>query len=171
MPLSYVICENDQPDNTGNHHDFVTETVACAQLTGKYYMVDRTSVFNMSVSFTTGQPSGDWIKSTMRYYDGRQSMEALKRNFSGEGNATRNLAEAEIMQESIHYKSERAMAFETFLTQCQKLFNIYENEDEDMLDEAKVHFLFPKVQHVGLRSSIDALKATQTTGTVISHDG
>ena len=92
MPLLYVIRENDQPDNTGNHPDFVTETVACAQLTGEYYMADRTSVFNMIVSFTTGQPSGYWIISTLRYYYGRRSMEALRRHFSGEDNATRNLA-------------------------------------------------------------------------------
>ena len=65
-------------------------------------MANRTSVFNMIVSFTTGQPSGDWIKSTLRYSDGRRSMEDLRRHFSGEGNATRNLAEAERMQESIH---------------------------------------------------------------------
>ena len=80
-------------------------------------MADRTSVFNMIASFTTGQPSGDWIKSTLRYSDGRQSMESLRRHFAGEGNATRNLAEAERMQKSINYKSERAMNFKTFLTQ------------------------------------------------------
>ena len=60
------------------------------------------------------------------------------------------------------------MDFETFLTQCQKMFNIYEKEGEEMSDEAKARFLFQKVQHAGLCSSIDALKATQTTGTVIS---
>ena len=61
------------------------------------------------------------------------------------------------------------MAFKTFLTQCQKMLNIYEKEGEEMSDEAKVRFLFRKVHHSGLRSSIDALKATQTTGTVISY--
>ena len=81
-------------------------------------------------------------------------MEALRRHFSGEGNATRNLAEAKIMQESIHYKGKRTMAFETFLTQCQKMFNIYEKEGEEKSDEAKVRFLFRKVQHAVLCSSI-----------------
>ena len=95
MPLSYVIRENDQPDITGNHPDFVMKTVAFAPLTGEYYMADRTSVFNMIVSFMTGQPSGDWIKSTLRYSDGRRSMEAPRRHFAREGNETRNLAEAE----------------------------------------------------------------------------
>ena len=142
MPLSYVIRENDQPDNTGNNPDFVTEKVACIPLTGEYYMADRTSVFNMLVSFKTGQPSGDWIKYTLRYSDGRRSMEAPRRHFSGEGNATRNLAETERLQESIHYKGKRAMAFEKFLTQYQKMFNIYEKKGEEMSDEAKVRFLF-----------------------------
>ena len=61
------------------------------------------------------------------------------------------------------------MSFETFLTQCQNIFNIYEKEGEEMSDEAKVRFLFRKVQNSGLRSSIDALKAAKTTGTVISY--
>ena len=38
-----------------------------------------------------------------------------------------------------------------------------------MSDEAKVRFLFRKVQHTGLRISIDALKASQTMGTTISY--
>ena len=37
------------------------------------------------------------------------------------------------------------------------------------MDEAKVRFLFRKVQHTGLRSSIDALKDSQTTGMTISY--
>ena len=38
-----------------------------------------------------------------------------------------------------------------------------------MSDEAKVRFLFRKVQHTGLHSSIDALKSSQTTGMTISY--
>ena len=38
-----------------------------------------------------------------------------------------------------------------------------------MLEEEKVRFLFIKVQHTGLRSSIDSLKASQNTGTNISY--
>ena len=123
----------------------------------------------MVVSFTTGQPSGDWIKTTMKHSDGQRSIEALRRHFSGEGNATRNLAEAERLNESLHYKSERAMSFKIFLTQCQKMFNIYKKEVEEISDEEKVRFLFSKVQHTGLRSSIDAFKASQTSSTAQSH--
>jgi hypothetical protein len=169
VPLSYVIREEAQPDVDGDHSDFVTKTVACAPLSGEYYDADKASVFNMIVSFTTGQPSGDWIKNTLKYSDGRRSMEALRNHFAGEGNATRNLAEAERLHQATHYKSERAMTFESFLNQCQKMFNIFEKEGEEMSEEAKVRFLFKKVEHAGLRSSIDALKALETTGQAITY--
>ena len=105
----------------------------------------------------------------MENSEGRRLMEDLCRHFSGEGNSTRNIEESEILNESLHYKSERAMSFDIFLTQCQKIFNIYEKEGEEMSDEAKVRFLFNKVQHTGLRSFINALKASQTTDTTIYH--
>ena len=49
------------------------------------------------------------------------------------------------------------------------MLNIYEKVGEEMSEEAKARFLFRKVQHTGLRSSIDALKASKTTGTTISY--
>ena len=61
------------------------------------------------------------------------------------------------------------MSFEIFLTQCQKMFNIYKKEGGEMSEEAKVRFLFSKVQHTGLHSYINALKASQMRGTTISH--
>ena len=83
-----------------------------------YYNTDRLAVFNIIISFTTGQPSGDWVKDTIRYSDGGRSMATLRSHFTGEGNESRNLSEADRLKESLYYKSERAMAFETFLTQC-----------------------------------------------------
>ena len=169
VPLSYVIRDADDPNDQGTFPDFISKTIECAPLEGEYYSADRLSVFNMIVAFTTGQPSGDWIKNTLRFSDGRRSMKALRAHFAGEGNATRNMAEADRLKESLHYKGERSMAFETFLTQCQKMYNIYEKEGEPMTDEAKVRFLYKKVQHSGLRGTIDALKAQQTAGAVITY--
>ena len=169
IPLSYVIRENEDPDNNGEHPDFVNKTIACAPLNGEYYDADKLAVFNMVVSFTTGQPSGDWIKDTLKYADGRKSMKALCTHFAGEGNASRNVAEADRLQESLHYKSERAMAFETFLTQMQRMFNIYEKEGEPMPEDQKVRLLFKKVQHKDLDSAIKALKARQIDGTQLTY--
>ena len=128
VPLAYVIRENENPDNDRTFPDFITRTIACAPLNGEYYDADKLAVFNMIVSFTTGQPSGDWVKNTFKYSCGRRSIIALRNHFAGEGNATRQMAEADRLFTSLHYKSERAMAFETFLTQCQKMYNIRERE-------------------------------------------
>ena len=38
------------------------------------------------------------------------------------------------------------MTFENFLTQTQKMFNIFEKEGEPMEDEAKLCFLFKKTK-------------------------
>ena len=104
IPLSYVIREDDAPKINGTFTDFISQTIDCAPLSGEFYLADRLSVFNMLVSFTTGQPSGDWIKSTVRHTDGRRSMKALRDHFAGEGNATRNISEADRLKESLHYK-------------------------------------------------------------------
>ena len=55
--------KNDAPNLDGEFPDFISRIIRCAPLSGGefYYLVDRLTVFNMLVSFTTGQPSGDWI--------------------------------------------------------------------------------------------------------------
>ena len=163
IPLSYIIRENDEPAADETYIDFVSKTIACAPLNGEFYTADGMPVFNMIVSFTTGLPSGDWIKSTLKYSDGRRSMKALRNHFSGEGNVSRNIAEADRLNESLHYKSERAMPFESFLTQCQKMYNIYEKEGETMAEDAKLRFLFKCIQHPDLKLAVAALRVRMET--------
>ena len=163
IPLSYVIRENDQPDRIGPHANFTEECIACAPLTGVAYDSDRSAVHQALVSFTTGQPSENWIKAINRHKDGRRSMTALRNHFSGEGNVTRRIAEADRYKDTLHYKNERSLPFETFLTKCEKMYNIYAQHKEPMKEEAKIRFLLKKVQHSGLASAIEAMKAKITT--------
>ena len=102
----------------GTFTDFITETIECAPLQGELYLVDRLLVFNMLISFTTGQPSGNWIKTTTRHSDGRRSMQALHDHFAGEGNQYLNIFEADCFKESLHYKSERAIALSRNVKRC-----------------------------------------------------
>ena len=90
-------------------------------------------------------------------------MKALRDHFSGEGNTSRNIAEAERLRDTLHYKNERAMQFETFLTNMEKMFNIFEKEDEPMKEDAKLRMLFQKVQHLNLQKTVEALKVQQRT--------
>lgn len=167
--LAYVIRENTEPDHGGNFPDFISECVACAPLNGPFYDADKLIVYNMIVSFTTGHASGDWIKKTAKYADGRKSMQALRNHYNDEGNASRNLAEATRLRDSLHYKHERSLAFEVFLTKIERMRYIYDKEGEPWTDAALLRFLFEKVQHPGLRVVIESLKAQQTTGTQLSY--
>ena len=169
FPLSYVIRDDEAPNPVGPHANFTEKCIACAPLTGVSYEADRSTVHQSLVSFTTGQPSEDWIKGSNRHKDGRRDMIALRAHFSGEGNATRRIAEADRLKETLHYKNERSLPFETFLTKCQKMYNIYAQHGEVMAEDAKIRFLFKNIQHTGLESAIEAMKAkitTEPTGTV-----
>jgi hypothetical protein len=169
IPLSYVVRDNDDPDTTTEQPEFINKTVACAPLNGEHFDADKLTVFNFIVSFTTGQPSGDWVKDTVRFSNGRRSMKALRDHFLGEGNATRSLASAEGLRSSLRYVNERSMAFETFLTQCQRMFNIFKQENEPMSEEAKIRFLFQSIQHKDLLVAVEALRAQQTTGSNLTY--
>lgn len=169
IPLSYVIREDDEPDTSGKYGDFITKTIHCAPLEGEFYEADRMTVFNFLVSFTADQPSGDWIKSTLKHNDGRRSMKALRNHFAGEGNASRNMAEADRLKDTLHYKNERAMTFEIFLTNCQKMYNIYEKEGEEMGEDAKIRFLIKKIEHQGLKPSVEALSVRRAAGESLTY--
>ena len=62
IPLSYVIRTNDNSDIKGEYPDFITWTIAYTLLKGEFYTTDKMTIFNILVSFTTSQPSADWIK-------------------------------------------------------------------------------------------------------------
>ena len=96
-------------------------------------------------------------------------MTTLRTHFAGAGNDTRNKAEADRLHDSLHYKSERSMAFEVFLTNCEKMYNIYNKEGEPWPEDRKIRYLIKKVQHEKLQSAIDALQVQQTVGNAFTY--
>jgi len=60
------------------------------------------------------------------------------------------------------------MAFDLFLTQLQKMFNIYKEQSEEVPEDQKVRTLYKKIQNNDLDRAIQALKAQQTVGAVIT---
>ena len=61
------------------------------------------------------------------------------------------------------------MPFETFLTCCQEMFDIFKKYGEGLTPDAKIRFLFSKINNAGLSSAVAAMKAkiaTEATGSV-----
>ena len=85
-------------------------------------------------------------------------MLALREHYSGEGNASRQIATAERMRDGLHYKNKRSLAFSIFLDHMQKMFIIYEEEGEEFTENAKLRELFKRVQHPQLQDTDKALK-------------
>ena len=144
IPLSYVPRDNEAPDRIGPFADFIEQTIAQAPLNGTNFDADRSTVHQIILSFTTGQLSETWVKPVIRQKNGRADVIALRDHFSGEGNTSRRIGRAEKLKETLHYKNESSMPFETFLTRCQEMFNIFKKYGEGLTPEAKIRFYFPK---------------------------
>ena len=73
----------------------------------------------------------------------------MKDHFLGEGNAARIVMEVYQPKDRIHYKNEQSMTFELFLIKCQKMYNIYRDEGEELNEDTFI--LFYLKRHLSLQ--------------------
>jgi hypothetical protein len=94
IPLSYVVRDNEEPDEDEMYLSFNERMIAHAPHTGQYYEADSRCVHNLLTGFLHGEPTETWIRSLSHFQDGRCDMLALRRHYAGEGNSTRRIADA-----------------------------------------------------------------------------
>ena len=157
VPLSYVVNEVADPVDDTDYESFTNEQ-AIVPLTGPVFQANSRKVHQLIKSFLQTETAEQWIKPLARKQSGRADMEALRKHYSGEGNTSRRIAVAEHIRDSLHYKNERAMQFSAFLDKLQKMINIFEEEDEQMTEQAKVRMLLKKVEHPQLQDAVGALR-------------
>jgi hypothetical protein len=81
-------------------------------------------------------------------------MIALRKHYAGKGNSTRRISDAKKIQNTLHYKTKQALPFNKFLDSLQKMFTIFEEENEPLTEHAKVDELLTKVQNSGLAAAL-----------------
>ena len=162
VPLSYVVRDNDEPDTGGTFESFNERAIACSPLTGASFQADARKVHQLLKSFLQSESAEQWIKPIARKQSGRLDMKSLRDHYSGEGNTSRRIAVAERIRDTLHYKSERAMQFSSFLDKLQKMFNIFSEEGEEISEQAKVRILLKKVEHPQLQDAVNALRVRAT---------
>ena len=91
-------------------------------------------------------------------------MIVLRAHYSGEGNSSRRIGEAERLRDSIHYKNERSMSFSSYLGKVQKMFNIFADQKELYTEDMKLRSIFSTLYHPLLSAAIKALKVSETIG-------
>jgi hypothetical protein len=141
VPLSYVVREKEDPDLSGVFDSFNERAIACSPLVGAVFQADARKVHQLIKSFLQTETAEQWIKPLARRQSGRADMKALRDHYSGEGNTSRRIAVAERIRDTLHYKNERAMPFSGFLDKLQKMFNIFEEEKEEITDQANIRRL------------------------------
>ena len=159
VPLSYIICDNADPDHARDFAgDFTEKTIACAHLKGPKFRADSRKVHQLLKNFLTAESAEQWIQLLAPRGNGRNDILELCRHYEGEGNQSRRIASTDKYRETLHYKSECAMPWETFLDRMQKMFNIYKEEGEEMTENAKLRELFKRTKHPQLTESVKALE-------------
>ena len=159
VPLSYIVRDNEAPDHGRDFEgDFTEEIIACAPLRGPKFKADARKVHQLLKNFLTAESAEQWIRPLAARGNGRDDILELRRHYEGEGNQSRRIASADKYRETLHYKSERAMPWETFLDRMQKMFNIYKEEGEEMTENAKLRELFKRTKHPQLTESVKALE-------------
>ena len=158
VPLSYVVRDKEESDSMGTFESFNERSIACAPLSGVVFQADSRKVHQLLKSFLQTETAEQWIKPLARKQSGRAEMIALRNHYSGEGNTSRRIATAERIRDTLHYKNERALQFSAFLDKLQKMFNIFEEENEEISEQAKVRMLLKKVEHPQLQDAVNALR-------------
>ena len=139
VALSYVVREHEASyHETDFGNDFTARSIACAPLNDSSFRADARKVHQLLMNFLVAESAEQWIKDLTPRVNGRRDMEALHNHYGGEGNASRGIATAEKLRESLHYKSERSLPFSTFLDRMQNMFNIFKEEGEQLTENAKV---------------------------------
>ena len=166
IPLSYIVREMDIPVPGQEYPTFNDRMINRAPLTGQYFVADTRRVHNLLVGFLQGENTEGWIRSIAKYQDGRRDMIALRRHYAGEGNCTRRIGDAKKIQNFLHYRTERALPFNKFLDSLQRMFTIFEEENEPLSERAKVDELLTKVQCASLTAAVAQLRYQLNTSGV-----
>jgi hypothetical protein len=110
--------------------------------------------------FVQGETAKTWIKPKEKRQNGRLNFKAVQTHYGGKGNKAVRIKEAEVLRNSLHYKNERAMSFETFLTNMQAMFTGFVDNGELLTVAQKIRLLFQKVHSPSLTQVKNALQVS-----------
>jgi hypothetical protein len=122
IPLDYIIRDKVEPD-IQEDVDYMVGLVLQAPLTGAALRTDNSKVHGYLVSKLETGPGAEWIINTLTTHNGFAAFQALTAHLTGAGNVPRQLADAEFMEATLHYKSEKGqVTWAEFLIRANKMF-------------------------------------------------
>ena len=168
VPLSYVVQDQAAPDCTTDFQgEFIAETIACTTLSDAHLQADTRKLHQLLKNYLVYDTDERWISSIEKSANDWDEFDALRRHCSGEGNVSRRIAMVDRLQDTLQYNSERALSFNTFLDNMQKMFNIFRDEGGPMADSTQVCEIFMRVQHPQLYDTVKALEVRSELYSII----
>ena len=144
-----------QPD-----YDFEHLSINCVPLAGLTYKTDYRKLHQLIHGFVQGETAEKWINTKERKQDGRLKYLALMSHYGEEDNKVVRVKETEALQTPLIYNNERAMSFEKFLVNMQKLFIGFYDNVGILNDLHNIRLIFQKVQNPILTQIKESLQVS-----------
>lgn len=157
VPLIYVVRQEPTPKPGDTFESFDEECIAKAPLSGPAFQADARSVHMVIKSLVVGEHAEQWMKGGYTKKNGREDLTKLSAHFQGKGNSSRSIHDAERLLATLHYKNERAMSFENFVSKAQAMWNMFHINGEEKSTSAQVRWLLNSVNDPTLVATIASL--------------
>lgn len=160
VPLNYIVCWRDEPEENAEEENDAKEAVALAPLQGDAFAIDNRKVYEILKSLIIEGPVWSYFTTAVdKAKDGRAAWILLRDHFEGETYLNCDVEEAEAVIEALHYKKEFAnFSFEDFITQLTKHYNTLERHDQAVTEEKKVQDLLRKITDPTLEAAKQAVR-------------
>ena len=165
IPLSYLIRSKETGDPEAKYDSFDEMCISCAPLSGPAFEADAAILHQKMISWTQGQDSFQFIKKNKKMNNGRVDHQLLAAHYNGAGNKEVRIKKAKMLKETLHYKNEKIMKFDTFLSKIEEMVNIFEDVGQPMYKDEILTFLLDKIQSQELSADISTLRAKKAQGT------
>lgn len=163
IPLNYIICKEDEPDEDVEYDNDAEMAAAIAPLEGQAFEVDNRRVYAIIKSLIIEGPAWSYIMPAVdRAKNGRRAWKLLRDHYGNETFMNREIEEADSAIERLHYKKEYInFTFEDFITQLTKHYNTLEHHGEFISEETKVCNLLKKVTDPTLEAVKQTIKVNE----------
>ena len=158
VPLLYLIREKEIGDRTVAYSTFDEKAIACAPLFGPTFEADATKLHQKHIAWTRDQDSFQFIKKLRSKNNGRLDQLALVDHYDGAGNKEVRLQQAIKLKATLHYKNERVLKFDLYLSKIEEMCNAFDDSEQAMYEKEKFEFLMTRCQNPMLQVDIASLR-------------
>ena len=147
IPLSYVIRENDAPDQK-ERNTWEEKSVLAVSITGRIYKQDNLMLHNIILrNIADTSDAFTYVKPYIKKDDGRTDIKVLRSRHENVAMKEQCVSEANRTIETIQYRNERSMTLEKFVNKIVKAIDELEKRGRGMHNAEIVEIIWQRVSN------------------------